>query len=224
MARAWREHGARGEAVSAYIEHGELDAAYRDGLLQRQVALQAEGRRVLDTLGLEALLSRAGTVKVHGSFVTGLMVWRDLDLGVTAPGLMSEDAFATMLPLLTHPQVARVRYQNEVGALNPTGDPREERYFFVTYYRTEAGDEWKIDVSFWVSPLPRVERLSPERIASQLTEETRLVILWLKDIWHRRAVYMRDMSSPDIYDAVFDYGVRTPAQFEAYLAERGIRS
>ena len=210
--------------MSAYIEHGELDAAYRDELVRRQAQLQEEGQRVLDTLGLEALLRRAGTVKVHGSFVTGLMVWRDLDLGVTAPGLASGEAFAIMLPLLTHPHVARVRYHNEVGALNSTGDPREERYFFVTYYRTEAGDEWKIDVSFWVSTLPREERLPSAFVTSRLTDETLLAILWLKDIWHRRPAYMVEMSSPDIYDAVFDHGVRTPAQFEAYLAERGIRS
>jgi hypothetical protein len=206
------------------IEATEMDVAYRGELLQRQAALQEEGRRVLDTLGLETMLGGAGLVNVHGSYVTGLMVWRDLDLGVTAPGLTSEDAFATMLPLLTDPHVARVRYQNEVGALNPTGDPRDERYFFATYYRTEAGNEWKIDVSCWVSALPRAERLSSERIVSRLTDETRLAILWLKDLWHRRPEYMVKMSSPDIYDAVFDHGVRTPAQFEIYLAERGTLS
>jgi hypothetical protein len=148
------------------------------------------------------------------------MFWRDLDLSVTAPGLTREGAFTTMLPLLAHPQVALVRYRHEVGSLNPTGDPRDDRYFFATGYRTAAGDEWKIDVSFWVSPSRREERLSTEIITARLTDETLLAILWLKDVWHRRPEHMVEMGSADIYDAVLDSNVRTPDQFEAYLAAR----
>jgi hypothetical protein len=194
-------------------EVGEMDAAYRDGLLQRQAALQAEGRRVLDALDLEALAGRAGSVQVHGSFVTGLMVWRDVDLGVTAPGLTSADAFATMLPLVTDPHVARVRYQNEVGAFNPIGDPRDDRYFFVTYYRTEAGDEWKIDVPLatlalrirtgpthkvtrsttGVKPLPRpvaqaIKQLATENDRSSNSEVVRAVREYVARQRRKRAV------------------------------------
>jgi hypothetical protein len=200
----------------------EMDASYRDELLRRQAALQSEGQRVLDELRLVESLGRAGgSVTVHGSYVTGLMVWRDLDLAVTAPGLTREAAFETMLPLLTHPQVALVRYRHEVGHFNSSGDPRDDRYFFATYYRTEADDEWKIDVSFWVSHVPREERLSAELITARLTDETLLTILWLKDLWHRRPEYLVEMGSADIYDAVLDANVRSPAQFEAYLAARG---
>jgi hypothetical protein len=35
-----------------------------------------------------------------GSAVSGLMVWRDLDFGVDAPGLRSDAAWETMHPLL----------------------------------------------------------------------------------------------------------------------------
>jgi hypothetical protein len=129
-----------------------------------------------------------------------------------------------MLPLLTHSQVRRVRYLHQVGQLNPTGDPENDRYFFATYFGTEKGDEWKIDVSFWISPSPRLERLTPEYITSRLTDETRLAILWLKDLWHLRPEYMVEMGSPDIYDAVFDAGVRTPEEFEAYLSARSPKS
>jgi hypothetical protein len=75
-------------------------------------------------------------------------------------------------------------------------------------------------VSFWVSPGPREERLSTEIITARLTDETLLAILWLKDVWHRRPEYMVEMGSADIYDAVLDSNVRTPDQFEAYLAAR----
>lgn len=197
-----------------------MDSAYRDELLLRQEELQREGSLLLQELPLVEWLRGAGEVRIHGSYVTGLMVWRDIDIGVTAPGLTREAAFATMLPLLTHPQVRRARYLHQVGQLNPTGEPEDDRYFFATYFDTDTGDEWKIDVSFWVSPIPRQERLAPELITSRLTDETRLTILWLKDLWHLRPEYMVEMGSPDIYDAVLDAGVRTPAEFEAYLAAR----
>lgn len=202
------------------IEYRKMDAAYRDELLSRQAMLQSEARRLLEDLQLVERLKLAGAVLVHGSYTTRLMVWRDLDLSVTAPGLTREGAFTTMMPLLAHPQVAWVRYRHAVGNLNPTGDPIQDRYFFATGYRTETDDEWKIDVSFWVSPGPRDERLSTEIITARLTDETLLAILWLKDIWHRRPEYMVEMGSADIYDAVLDSSVRTPDQFEAYLAAR----
>jgi hypothetical protein len=198
----------------------QMDASYREELLTRQEALQHECSKLLQELPLVEWLRQAGDVTIHGSYVTGLMVWRDLDIGVTAPNLSRAAAFASMLPLLTHPQVRRVRYLHQVGPLNPTSEPENDRYFFATYYGTETGDEWKIDVSLWVSPIPRQERLTPELITSRLTEEKRLTILWLKDLWHLRPEYMVEMGSPDIYDAVLDAGVRTPEEFEAYLAAR----
>jgi len=196
-----------------------MDAAYRQELLARQEALQQEATLLLQELPLVEWLRQAGEVTIHGSYVTGLMVWRDLDFGVTAPKLSREAAFAIMLPLLTRPEVLRVRYLHQVGPHNPTGDSENDRYFFATYLGTEKG-EWKVDVSIWVSTLTRQERLTPEYITSRLTDETRLTILWLKDLWHLRPEYMVEMGSPDIYDAVLDAGVRTPSEFEAYLAAR----
>ncbi|MGH2518139.1 MAG: hypothetical protein ACRDHP_21055, partial [Ktedonobacterales bacterium] len=140
-------------------------------------------------------------------------------VSVTAPGMTSRQAYETMLPLLTHPDVTLVRYRNEAGARNPNGQPEDDRYFFATYAQVD-GQEWKIDVSFWISRLPRTERLSPERIIPRLTDEMRLAILWIKDVWHRRPEYMVSVASTDMYDAVLDRGVRSPDDFAAYLAQR----
>lgn len=196
-----------------------MDAKYAAELLSRQSALQAEATRVLAALNIVEMLAPAGRPVFNGSYVTGLMVWRDLDVSVTAPGKTSQQAYETMLPVLTHPDVALVRYRNEAGARNPTGNPDDERYFFASYVWVE-GQEWKIDISFWLSRVPRAERLSPDRIILRLTDETRLAILWIKDVWHKRPEYMTTISSADIYDAVLDAGVRTPDEFEAFLAQR----
>ena len=63
----------------------KLDAAYVDRLIRRQDALQAEASQVIAELDLMSLLGRAGAAEQVGSFVSGLMVWRDIDVGAVSP-------------------------------------------------------------------------------------------------------------------------------------------
>lgn len=189
-------------------------------LVQRQQELQDESQRVLEELNLLTLLSQAGVVRQVGSSVLGLMVWRDIDLAVSSPGLDSECVWETMQPLCTHPQVRRIRYLNESGSYNPTDLLIDERYYFGVYYDTATGHEWKIDVSFWLVPGIHPE-LVHEAVEQQLTPETRLAILWIKDVWYQLPTYRNEVYSTDIYDAVLQHGVRTPGEFDNYLAERG---
>lgn len=84
------------------------------------------------------------------------------------------------------------------------------------------GYEWKIDVSFWLSDAPRDQLPYLERLSAQLTDETRVAILWIKDIWHQLPIYPYEIGGFDVYDAVLEHGVRTPREFEAYLRERGL--
>jgi hypothetical protein len=58
----------------------------------------------------------------------------------------------------------------------------------------------------------------------QLTPETRLAILWIKDVWHQAPFYPDQVSGIDIYDAVLEHGVRTPEQFGMYLHERRVHT
>jgi hypothetical protein len=113
-----------------------------------------------------------------------------------------------------------MRYLNEVGHFNPTGLEMHARYYFATYYVASSGIVWKIDTSFWLGV---GEHPGPvqDAIARQLTEETRLSILWIKDIWYRLPTYRDQVYSVDIYDAVLEHGVRTPAEFDIYLTDHG---
>jgi hypothetical protein len=198
-----------------------LTTAQASELLSRQDALQQEARQIVETLGLHERLGQAGQVSEHGSSISGLMAWRDIDFGVTSPGLTTERAFEIMLPLLQHPQTARVRYQNETGPRTFMGDQRNERLFFMVYYDHTDGETWKIDIAFWLWPEPRGESHAATAIRDRLTGETRVAILWIKDLWHGLAAYPSVVGSVDIYTAVLDHGVRTPGEFDAYLAERG---
>ncbi len=161
-------------------------------LLQRQSALQDEAQSVLEELDLVRLLSAAGTLRQVGSSVLGLMVWRDIDLAVSSPGLAIERAYELMRPLYTHPRVKQVRYLTQRSPYNP---------------------------SFWLGEGIHPEPVQ-EALEQQLTPETRLAILWIKDIWYRLPTYRHEVYSTHIYDAVLQYGVRTPGEFDGYLVRQ----
>jgi len=188
-------------------------------LLQRQDLLQNEAQAVVKELELVRLLSGAGTVRVHGSSMLGLMTWRDIDVAVSSPGLSIERAFETVQPLLTHSRVKQVRYLNESGPFTPTELP-DERYFFMVLYDRQTESDWKIDISFWLGEGIHPEPIH-ERVEQQLTPETRLAILLIKDVWWKLPTYRQEVSSVDIYDAVLEHGVRTLDEFDYYLTKHG---
>lgn len=146
------------------------------------------------------------------------MVWRDIDLSIS--GLTPEQALDTMRPLFLHPHVKQVRYLNEAGVYNPTGLAVYERSYYKVFIDTQGGDEWKLDISFWLAEEPHPEPVH-ETIARQLTPETRLAILWIKDVWYRLPSYRQSVHSTAIYDAVLQHGIRTPVQFNRYLLAQG---
>jgi hypothetical protein len=196
--------------------------AYVARLLERQDALQSEANRLIDQLDLPGMLSRAGRFEQLGSSVSGLMVWRDLDLGASCELLNPEQAWETMLPLAAHPRTTRLDYRNETGRLTPPELQGYGRYYFVALHETNRGDEWKIDVSLWSPEAPPGPLAHAEDLRMRLTPETRIAILWIKDVWHRMPSYPDQVSGMDVYDAVLEHGVRTPEQFGKYLRRRGL--
>ncbi len=198
-----------------------MDAAYVEQLLRRQDALQAEASRVISELDLMTLLARGGRAEQVGSFVSGLMVWRDIDVGAVSPGLGIDSAWDVMRPIIARPEIIRVSYANESGHLNTSGRPYDDRHYFVIHYETPAHDDWKIDITFWLTDGPREQRARALRLAG-LPYETRICILWLKDVWHRLPTYPYEVGGTDIYEAVLEHGVRTPDEFDAYLRQRNM--
>ena len=199
-----------------------LDPTSAAELLHRAELLQVEAAEVIADLDLLALLGRVGYVEQLGSSVSGLMVWRDIDLAARCRDLTPGRAWDALRPLLTRPRLRRLNYRNEAGDRSPTGRPADQRYYFVAYYETAAGDEWKIDLSHWLSDAPRPHLAQLDDLRRRLTDETRLAILWIKDVWHRLPTYPEEVSGVDVYDAVLEHGVRTPDEFAAYLRQRGL--
>jgi hypothetical protein len=198
-----------------------LDATYAAALIQRQRLLQQEALQVLHDLDLLACLTCLGHAEHVGSSASGLMVWRDLDVGARCPHPRAEAIFGALQPILAHPGIREVHYYEQSGERSPSQQPADQRYYFVLRYATPIGDLWKIDISIWLSDAPRNQVPYLDYLARTLNDETRLAILWIKDVWHRLPSYPDSVSGIDIYTAVLAHQVRTPAQFANYLAQRG---
>lgn len=117
-----------------------------------------------------------------------------------------------------------MEYREENGERSPSGKPSDQRYVFVAFYESAAGEEWKLDLSLWLSDAPRTQLAQLDDLRRRLTDETRLAILWIKDVWHRLPTYPDPVSGVDVYDAGLEHGVRTPDEFAAYLRGRNLPS
>jgi hypothetical protein len=180
-------------------------------LVERQGSLQREAAEVMRDLRVEETLGRVGRVVAVGSFVTGLMVWRDLDFVVDASGLTTGAAFEVMSPLLARSRAAHYENDTELG-----------RHYFVLRIPWRDDREWKLDVSLFLAGIPPDLEASQDELRERLTDATRATILMLKDAWCAEAMYPEVVGGFEIYDAVLNSGVLNLDQLDAYLRERGL--
>jgi hypothetical protein len=175
-------------------------------LLAREEALHAEAQAFLVANQVERRLARAGRVLLVGSYVTGLMVWRDLDVCVDAADLDRALAWELVRPFLAGAD--RVRYEQH-------DEPDNRRHYFVLRL-----DGWKFDISLFTAGIPLEVEGFQDDLRRRLDHETRLAILRLKELWHRRPEYPETVGGFEICQAVLD-GVRTGEELDEYLRERG---
>ena len=175
-----------------------------DELLERAAALRAAGRAFLDRHSVEPRLAQAGSVELVGSFVTGLMVWRDLDVCVDARDLTRSAAWELVLPLVH--AADRVRYEH-------LDEPDDRRHYFVL-----GVEGWKLDLSLFTDGIPPEVGEFQRDLLGRLDDDLRVVILRLKELWHRRPEYPEVVGGYEICSAVLA-GARTPQELDAYLGD-----
>ncbi len=198
---------------------GDATARPSDGqLVARQAVLQTEAAAVLADLDLFAVLGRTGRPVVTGSVALGLMVWRDIDVTTRCPELEIATVLDALRTLASHGRVRQVRFRNDTGVWNVDPAYPDGLYLGVDY-RTATGDEWKLDLWFILEGTIQFDLEHVEALPPRLTPETRLAILRIKDAWRRHAE-PSGVRSFDVYEAVLDRGIRTPAEFAAYLEAR----
>ena len=187
-------------------------------LLRRQMDLQEEARDVLNELDLERRLGDIGSMLMTGSFISGLMVWRELDIMfLGGPELSPTDVLAAMGQLVLLPGIVRFDYADERGLRSPTGEPRDERYHVPTTYIRPSGT-WCLDLTFWLHDAHENVTAWHEQLRDSLTPEERGAILRIKNVWHRRPEYPGVVSGLEIYTSVLEHGVRSLEQFDVWLA------
>ena len=196
------------------------DAASDADLLARQSALQAEAAELLDGLNLAGLVADIGPLLLAGSFVSGLMSWREIDVMLLAgPDFSAADVLRLLARIVARAPVTALEYHDERGAQCVTGQRRDERYH-VPMTVPWAGAAWRVNLTLWLhDPHHNVTRWH-EELRERITAGQRRAVLRIKDEWHRRPDYPDQVSGLEIYTAVLDAGVRTPAEFAAWLARR----
>jgi hypothetical protein len=111
-------------------------------------------------------------------------------------------------------------YRDERGERCPTGEARDERYHVP--FDLDAGQgRWRIDLSVWLRDLHDHVADWHSRLRDTITDQQRLAVLRIKDVWHRLPSYPDEVSGWEIYTAVLRDGVRTPEQFARWLAANG---
>lgn len=191
-------------------------------LLARQSALQDEAMEVLAGLGVAALVADVGPLQVTGSFVSGLMCWPELDVMVLVGGSFSpENVMGLLAQTVTRAGVTGMEYRDERGPRCVTGQVRDERYHVVV--TVDRPDRcWQVDLTLWLHDLHENVTRWHEELRERITADQRLAVLRIKDNWHPRPSYPHQVGGLEIYTAVLDDGVRTPQQFAAWLARRGL--
>src|SRR5271169_3066798 len=86
-------------------------------------------REVLTGLDLAALVADIGPLLLAGSFVSGLMCWRELDVMVLAGDDFSpQDVLRLLARIVAQAGVTALEYRDERGPRCVTGQVRDERY------------------------------------------------------------------------------------------------
>jgi hypothetical protein len=199
-----------------------MSPASDEDLLARQTALQEEARQVLAELDLAALVADIGPLLLAGSFVSGLMCWRELDVMVLADGDFSpQDVLRLLQRIIERTGATALEYHDERGSRCVTGQLRDERYH-VPFTVERAGQSWRIDLTLWLHDAHLNVTRWHQELRERITTEQRSAILRIKDAWHRRPAYPDQVGGLEIYTAVIDDGVRTQRQFATWLATHGL--
>lgn len=188
-------------------------------LWERQQQLQLEAAAVLQDLKMGELLATVGEAVQVGSVALELMVWREIDVTVLCPTLDLAQIFALGGRLASHPRVRGLQFRNDTGDWN-----QDERYpdglFWEVTYVSASKHAWEMDIWFIHESTRQPDMHHLEDFLPRLTDETRLAILTIKDVWRRTPLYGKGISGYDCYIAVLDHGVRTIDEFQEYLARR----
>jgi hypothetical protein len=183
-------------------------------LVRADESLRAEADDLLDRRGLRRLLEGFAPISIVGSYALRLMVWRDLDVAMHAPGITVADFFDLgkgVVDLLGTWKMFFTNNRNPASASDPIG----------LYWGIRLGDisrgAWKVDLWAFESEEFRAKLRECDDLNRTLNDENRLTILRLKSQLWNHSQYRNAITSQDIYDAVLDHNVASLDAFWEYV-------
>lgn len=195
-------------------------SASDDELAARQSLLRQEAAALLEELDRSAILAEIGPLVLAGSYVSELMSWRDLDVMLLVGADYSpKEVLQLISHLMDLPGVVGFDYRDERAHRSPTGQSRDERYH-IPFIIDRGVGIWRLDLTLWLHDLHQNITVWHESLRDSITDDQRAAVLRIKDVWFRLPIYPDQISGLDIYTAVIDDGVRTPSQFNDWLAAR----
>ncbi len=194
-----------------------INSGNESDLLSADRKLRAEADALLESGGLRKLLEQYAPIHVVGSYALELMVWRDLDVVMDAPGIAVEEFFdlGKRITMALSPwKVFFTNSRDHDGAADPRG-----LYWGIRLGDIRAG-AWKIDLWAFEPEDARCKILECQHLKGRLNRQSRVTILELKSQLWRDARYRDQVTSQDIYDAVLEHGVRSLADFWSYVESK----
>jgi hypothetical protein len=193
-------------------------------LLDRQASLQAEASLLLDDLDLANRLHPAGPLLFAGSYVSGLMCWRDLDvMACVGPSFTPRDVLRLLDALVDVTGLVGFAFHDQRVPRSPAGEVRDERYHLPLTVERDSGS-WRVDLTLWLNDPHENIACWHDTLRESITDEQRLAILRIKDVGHRLPSYPDEVGGMEIYAAVLEHGARTPDQFGAWLRSSALEA
>ena len=191
-------------------------------LAARQSALHAEAAALLEELDRSGVFSDVGPLEVTGSYISNLMCWRDLDVGLLVGADYSpRDVLHLISRIIELPGVVGFDYRDERGDRSPTGLVKEERYH-LPFLLDRGGNMWRVDLTLWLRDIHENVTAWHRALHNKITDEQRAAVLRIKDVWFRLPSYPDQIGGFEIYTAVIDDSVRTPEEFHRWLVDRDL--
>ncbi len=190
-------------------------------LEKQNSVIVSEANKILYDYGLLAILGKYGNPVPTGSYVLGLMTWRDLDIYIEANEITESRFFQLGGEVALRLKPQRMHYRNEF--LGKTADLPVGLYWGVYVSGLVTPEEWKIDL--WAIDAEQRKSVQKEfdKLRASIGDERRLVILEIKNHFYKHPEYRRGFGSVDIYHAVIEEDIRSVREFAKWLEKnRGI--
>jgi hypothetical protein len=174
---------------------------------QERLHLQAD--KLLATTGIKDILSSYGQpMPIGGSYLYGLLVYPDLDLGVVAPDFGRKEAAQLLSKLSLSSYIQKISWADTVNfPLKNAGHPRG--YWFGVEIPFEQ-DVWGIDC--WFVTKDDSDSTFQERLLA-LPESSKDTILRIKYDMIRQGLYGKEVQSVDVYNGVINGSVHDSISF-----------